>query len=162
MRIVSLSILLVFMLTGCFDFNKRMDITSEYIINEKWDKKKEEIAANSIEIKKMKVKKDSTINPFSDLNQADILNKLEIDSSFIYTANVKIGSEESYKDKKIYFNRDNGFYWWTDQGNHKTKILGKLEINTWYEVSRLNYYYYVIFIDSTDKTHCFIVNVANY
>jgi hypothetical protein len=147
-------------LAGCSV--KKIEITPEYIVNENWNKRSEEIGANSIEIKKMTVKKDSTINPFSDLKQADILNNLEIDSSFIYSANVKIKPGESYKSKRIYFNRDNDFYWWTNQGDSKTRILGKLEINTWYEISRLNYYYYYVYVDSIDRIHRFVVNLANY
>ena len=85
--------------------SKKIEITSEYIINENWDKRSEEIGANSIEVKRMKVKKDSTINPFSDLNQSEILDKLEYDSSFSYFANVKIKPQESYQSKKIYFNK---------------------------------------------------------
>ena len=110
----------------------------------------------------MKVKEDSIINPFSDLSQAEILDKLEVDSSFIYAANVKIKPGESYKNKRIYFNRDNDFYWWTNQGESKIRVLGKLEANTWYEISRLNYYYYVVYVDSTDRVHRFVVNLANY
>jgi len=162
MKIVSLIILWIFMISGCLDFNKRIVITSEYIINENWTKQGEETSSNSIEVKKMKVKKDSTINPISNLNQSEILEKLEVDSSFIYTANVKINQNESYKEKKIYFNRDNGFFWWTSRGEKKNKILGKLQTNAWYEISRLNYYYYVVYIDSVDKVHRFVINLANY
>jgi len=148
------------MLPGCF--NEKIEITSEYIVNERWNKRGEEVGSNSIEVKRLKQRKDSTIDPFSDLSQVEILHKLETDSSFIYFANVKIKPEESYKNKKIYFNRDNGFYWITNQGNQKTKTLGKLETNNWYEISRLNYYYYVIYIDSVEKVHRFVINVANY
>lgn len=143
--------------------NKKIEITSEYIINENWNNKDEYIGSNSIEIKRMKVKKDSMIDPFAELNQADILDKLEVDSSFIYTANVKFkNGEEGSSGKKIYFNGDNGFYWWANQGERKTRVLGKLQTNSWYEISRLSYYYYVIYIDSADKVRQFIVNLANY
>jgi hypothetical protein len=160
MKTIWLSILLILVLISCSSFNKRVEITPEYIINENWTKRGDDIEANRIEISKMKVKDDSTINPFSNLNQTEILDKLKIDSSFIYRM-VKIKPEESYKDKKIYFTTDNGFYWWTDQGNRKTKILGKLEKDTWYEISGLTYYYYyVIYIDNDDKVHRFAVNSA--
>ncbi|HMR85490.1 MAG TPA: hypothetical protein PKE30_20235 [Niabella sp.] len=142
--------------------SNKIEITPEYIINENWNKRDEGIEGNSIEIKRMKVKKDSMINPFADLTQVDILDKLEVDSSFIYTANVKINNERGNSDKKIYFNRDNGFYWWADQGERKIRVLGKLQTSSWYEISRLSYYYYVIYIDSADKVHQFIVNQANY
>ncbi len=160
MKTISILLIGLFLFSSCLD--EKIEITSEYIINEKWDKKGEEIGANSIEIKRLKQRKDSTINPFSELSQVDILNKLEADSGFIYFANVKIKPRESYKNKKIYFNKDNGFYWVTDQGNRRTKLLGKLEENTWYEISRLNYYYYVIFIDSTARVHRFVINATNW
>lgn len=160
MKIISVTILLIFMFTGCSD--KKIEITSEYIINENWDKKGEQVGSNSIKINRMKLKKDSMINPFSDLSQEDILNKLEEDSSFIYVANIKIRQEESYKGKKIYFNRDNEFYWWTNQGNSKTKILGRLEAGNWYVFSRLNPYYEYVYVDSVNKVHRFNVNLANY
>ena len=147
-------------LVSCSD--KKIEITSEYIVNENWNKRSEEIGANSIEIKRMTVKKDSSINPFSDLNQEELLNKLEIDSSFIYSANVKIKPSENYKSHRIFFNRDNDFYWWTNHGESKTKILGKLKVNTWYEISRLDYYYFVVYVDSADRVHRFVVNMANY
>jgi hypothetical protein len=156
MKILFFALILV----GCYD--KRVEITPEYIINENWNKRGEEIGANSIEIKRMSLKKDSTLSPFASLTQLDILNKLEVDSSFIYTANVKIKQHESYKNKKIFFNRDNGFYWWTNKGESKIRVLGKLEKNTWYEITRLNYYFYVVYVDSTDKLHRFVVNLANY
>lgn len=154
MKKTHFAIILVLILGGCYD--KKIEITAEYIINENWSKKNEQ-AANSIRINRMKVKDDSTINPFSSLNQTDILTKLEVDSSFIYSAIVKIKPGNSYKDTRIYFNKDNGFYWWTDHGNRKTKILGKLEKGTWYKISGLTYYYYVIYIDSSEKVHRFVV-----
>lgn len=162
MKIISLSILWMFMFIGCFNLNEQIEITSDYIVSKNWSKRGKEMGANSIEIKKMKVKKDSTINPFVDLGQEEILNKLEEDSSFFYVANIEIKPGENYKDKRIYFNRDNGFYWFTNQGNRKTKVLGRLESNTWYEISRLNYYYYIVYIDSADKVLRFVINLANY
>ncbi len=53
---------LIFLLSGCF--NEKIDITVEYIINANWSKQNEQAWANSITINKMKVKKDSVINPF--------------------------------------------------------------------------------------------------
>ena len=162
MKTTGFLLLFLVIFIRCLNFNKRIEITSEYIINEHWDKRSEEIGANSITIKRMNVKRDSLIDPFSELSQEDILKKLEVDSSFIYTANIKINQGESYKGKKIFFNKDNGFYWWTDQGEQKIKVLGKLQPDSWYEISGLTYYYYVVYVDSTEKVHQFPVNVANY
>lgn len=143
--------------------NKKIEITPEYIINPNWSKQSEKAGANTIEIKRMKVKADSTIKPLAELSQDEILNKLEPDSSFAFFANVKIKPEESYNSKKIYFTRENDFYWLKDKyGTVKTKIIGRLSANTWYTISKIEYFSYVLFIDSSDKVHCYIINQANY
>lgn len=161
MRNFIILIITVLVTEGCLD--KKIDITPEYIINPNWNKKSEAEGANTIEVKRMKVKKDSIINPFVDLSQSEILDKLEYDSSFSYFANVKIKPEESYQSKRIYFNKENDFYWIRDvYGNVKTKVIGRLEVNNWYEVSKLNYYYYVVYVDSLDKVHRYTINQANY
>lgn len=156
----------VFIIGCCFIFisclNKRIEITSDYVINENWNKRGDETGGNSIAISKMKLRKDSVINPFSNLSQEEILNKLEVDSSFMFIANVKVKQNNTYKDKKIYFNKDNGFVWWTNRGEQSTSIIGSLQANTWYEISRLTYYYCVVYIDSINNVHRFDVNLANY
>lgn len=150
----------VLLLAGCSD--KRIEITAKYVINENWSKREEEVGANLIEIRRMKLKKDSTINPFSEVSQVELFDKLDVDSSFIYSANVKTKPNESYEGKRVYFDRDNGFYWWSDRGETKTSVLGKLEAGSWYEISGLRYYYHVVYVDSAEKVHAFIVNLANY
>jgi hypothetical protein len=142
---------------------KNIEITTEYIINENWGKQ----MSKPILVEKMWVKKDSLINPFSDLSQGEILSKLEEDSSFRWFANVNIGknTEEIYRTKKIYFNKDNGFTWWVWNGaNREKSILGNLETNTWYKFSGLvGYPYFVyIYVDSTNQVHRCDVNMANY
>lgn len=151
-----LNILAFLFLTGCI--NKKIEITREYIVNENWNE-----SANAIKINKMRLKNDSTLD-IANLNQVDVVNRLEEDSSFIYVANVKIKSGEKYSGKRIYFGKDNGFYWWTDGGNNKTKILGDLEKGQWYKFSRLvTYPYYVyIYIDDLNNVHRQDVNLSNY
>lgn len=162
-----LTIILIFIFASCS--NKKVEITQEYIINENWNKKNEQASANSITIYKMKVKKDSTINPFSSLTQTEILNKLEEDSTFMHNANIKIKEGENYNDRKIYFNKDNGFYWgsksrYDDSGN--TKTIGNLQAGNWYRFSDLalitHPYYIYVYIDSTSKVHRYDVNLSNY
>jgi hypothetical protein len=154
-------LIVVLFICGCLD--KKIEITTEYIINPNWSKKSEEEGANTIEVKKMKVKRDSTINPFTNLNQSEILSKLEYDSLFSFFANVKIKSHESYQKKKIYFSKENDFYWRHDvYGNIKAKVIGKLETNNWYEFSKLNYYSYILYIDSLGKVHRYTINQVNY
>lgn len=167
MKIVALSILSLLMFVSCS--NKNVEITPEYIINENWSKKNEPALANSITINKMKIKKDSAVNPFLELSQSEILNKLEEDSSFMHYSNVKISQGESYKNKKIYFNRYNGFYWGSKSRFNNTdtvKTVGNLQQGNWYKFSDLGLithpYYIYIYVDSSNKVHRFDVNLANY
>jgi hypothetical protein len=145
---------------GCSQEN--VTITAEYIINEKWNERGEQVGSNSIRISKMRVKKDSILNPVPSPPQADILGKLEIDSSFIYYANVKIPEGESYNGKKIYFNKDNGFTWRNHVTGMETKFLDDLQPGNWYEFSGLRHSPSYIYVDSVNKVYRFDVNTANY
>ena len=149
-------IFVVCLITGCG--NKTIEITSDYIINENWDKQ-----ANAIKIQRMRLKKDSVID-LNNVNQVDIVNRLEEDSTFIYYANAKITPSSTYRDKKFYFNKDNGFYWWTERGNSKIRILGNLQKGNWYKFSHLvTYLYYIyVYVDSSNKIHRQDVNLSNY
>ena len=162
-----LATVLVLILVSCS--RKKIEITPEYIINENWSKKNEDALANSITIQRMKVKRDSSINPFSKLNNSEILSKLEEDTSFMHYANVKIKLGESYKDKKIYFNQDNGFYWGSKSRYNSydtTQTIGVLQPGNWYRFSDLgligNPNYIYIYIDSSNKAHRVDVNLSNY
>ena len=156
--------LFIFLFALCFTscYNKKIEITTEYIINENWGKQ----MSRPIMVEKMRVKRDSIINPFLDLSQGEILSKLEEDSSFRWFANVNIGknTEEIYRTKKIYFAKDNGFTWRDDVASRYTTIFGNLEIKTWYKFSGLvGYPYFVyVYVDSTNQVHRFDANMANY
>lgn len=159
MKKITVMLICVSFLTGCFGLHKRIDITSEYIINENWDDH-----ANAIEISKLNVKKDSVISPFSDLNQIELLDKLEDDSSFIFFANVKYNGEK-YSTRKVYFNKDNGFLWLADKnGDVRVKTIGDLQPDNWYKFSHLvtHPYFVYVYIDSVNKVHWFDVNLSNY
>ena len=136
----------------------KIEITPEYVLNENWNEK-----ANAIAISAMKLKKDSLLN-LDSLNQPDILAKLEIDSSFIYLANVEVPRGRKHAKSRIYFNRDNGFYWLSPDYQQRKKILGPLNKEVWYKFSHLvTYPYFIyIYIDSTGKVHRFDVNQANF
>lgn len=160
-------ILFALIFAGCSE--KKIEITPEYIINENWSKKNEEAWANSITIQRMKVKKDSVINPLTEINNAELLGKLEEDTPFMHYANVKIKQGESYKGKKIYFNQYNGFYWGNKSrynSDDTTQTIGALQHGSWYRFSDLgvigNPYYIYIYIDSTNTAHRFDVNLSNY
>jgi hypothetical protein len=138
--------------------NARIEITSQYIINANWNEQ-----ANAIKLNQMKLKKDSVID-LSHLNQVDIVNRLEEDSSFRFYANVKIKQGESYRNKKIFFNKYNGFTWLNDVSGVDTPTLGDLQKGKWYKFSNLVTYPYFIYIyvDSLNNVHRFDVNLANY
>ena len=158
MRYLFLGIILILFTCGCFEND--IQITSEYVINRNWSKGKNGEDANSIGIMKMRIKTGHNLDPYAQLNQQELLDNLEYDSSFSYTAVIKTKPDESYQNKKIYFNRDNGFYWWTDNGNKKVKYIGNLLENTWYEVNDLTRYSYIIYVDNTKKIHLFSVDLA--
>jgi hypothetical protein len=137
-----------------------VQITTEFILNNHWSKGKNGKEANSIEIIKMRVKKDSALDAFAKPDQTELLKKLEYDSNFHYYARVFSKPGESYETKKIYFNRDNGFYWTTSDYSQKVKTIGDLQTNSWYEISGLTYYYYIVYVDSVNKVHPYTINTA--
>ena len=138
--------------------HKRIEITPDYIINENWNEQ-----AKAIKISRMKLKKDSILN-LHNLNQINIVGKLEEDSSFIWYANVEMKPDNSFKEKKIYFNKDNGFDWGSEDPGIKTRTIGNLEKGNWYKFSRLVTFPYdvYVFVDSQNNIHQQDVNLANY
>ncbi|MBK8712540.1 MAG: hypothetical protein IPL97_11805 [Niastella sp.] len=150
--------LLLFIVTHIGCVQKKIKITSAYIINPHWDEQ-----ANAIKITKQKVKKDSLLNPFKKLPQSELQTKLENDTSFLYVGNVKYNGEK-YTIRKVYFNSWNGFFWWSNRGEIKTKTIGNLEKGNWYKFSQLvTYPYYVfVYVDSSNNLHRFDVNEANF
>lgn len=167
MKIIIFTILLIVIFAGCSD--KKVEITTEYIINGNWNKKKEKDWQNKIEIYKLKVRKDSTINPFLELNQVELLSKLEIDSTFFRYAAVRIEQGKDYSNHPIYFNKYNGFYWNTNEWpNNKDSVetIGDLQKNSWYRFSELGLlahpYFVYVYVDSVNKIHQFDVNLSNY
>lgn len=133
----------------CSCQTQKIEITSQYIINKHWDEH-----ANYISIEKMRLKKDSVID-FENLNQVDIVNRLYNDSSFCYEANVNFHFKDVAESKKIYFNENNGFVWWSNKGEDSLRIIGNLEKENWYKFSGLLTYRYdvYVFIDSSKKTY---------
>jgi hypothetical protein len=147
-------------------------ITKDYISNKHWGDERN----NAILIEKMKLKKDSLLNIFDPNfkkeipNHWNITNKLEVDSTFRYSyAGLDSKGDRVKLKGKVFFNKDNGFYW--NFGNtyyaHKKtdkSTIGSLENNTWYKFSDLKTtaYYVYIFVDDKGKVHRFNVNMSNY
>lgn len=156
MKIVSTTILCMFLVTGCA--KKKIEITTEYIVNPNWNEYEHEFI-----ITRVKLMEDSIISDLSNLSQHEILSKFEEDSSFEFTGYVKPNGE-SYAERKVYFNRDNGFLWRTSIDGPEHAVIGNLQKGEWYKLSGLlNYAYFIyVFIDSTNKLHRFGVNEANY
>jgi hypothetical protein len=92
-----------------------------------------------------------------------LLDKLEDDTSFLFVANVKYNGE-SYSTRKVYFDKDNGFNWWSNRGESKFNTIGNLQKGNWYKLSDLVTYpfYIYVYIDSADNVHRFNVNLSNY
>ena len=101
-------------LASCSD--KKIGITSDYIINANWNNQ-----ANAIKINKLRLKKDSIINPYSALNEAELLEKLEDDTSFLFVANVTI-MERSTQIEKFILIRIMAFFGGRIKGKVKHKL----------------------------------------
>ena len=154
MKLIFISTLIL--LSSCL--NKEIEVTPAYIINGNWDDE-----VHSIEIIKMRLKKDSIL-PYTGIGQADILGKLEDDSSFIYYAIVEKRPGESYNDARIYFDRDNGFSWSKRNSDDTTNILGRLKPSNWYRFENINLAGKTLYVgvDSLDNAHMHYVFWNNF
>ena len=156
-------LILLLLIMSC-SLDPKIEITKDYISNKDWDEYN-----NSIHVEKMKVNKDSILNIFDanfkeDIpNHWNITNKLEVDSTFYFGySGLNIKEDKVKLQDKVFFNKDNGFTWYSADGN--TNIVGSLENNTWYKFSDLKTipYYIYIFVDNTGKVHRFNVDMSNY
>lgn len=146
------ALILILLTIGCRPYDeKEVTITKDYVINPNWDKQD-----NSFDVVAMRSKEGSeNINP-STATSFELLNNLVKDDESSYGANVKYNGTD-YSERKVYFNKDNGFLWWADFHNSKStkKVLGELKNQTWYllaGLSKVNTLHYV-YIDSTGKLH---------
>ena len=159
--------ILFFGLTGCFQKPSEIEVTTEYIRNEYWNK----TSMISFEIEKMKVKQDSILNIFQHgfkgvSNNWNIVEKLETDSSFIYHY---ISNSTSIGDT-VYFDKSKGGDWSTDFRMKDVslgttfKTIGNLQRDSWYKFSglRSGQFYVLIYIDSIGKTYRFDQNLNNF
>jgi len=139
-------------------------ITSSYIINGNWTARNDYPGANAIEIYGMHENKGRAIDAHSNPSQLQLLDGLNRDSSFYYSANVYFPGETSYLKRKVYFNKDNGFSWFSFKGEKETRAIGNLKPKSWYEFSNLKAhgYHYIVYVDSAGGTLVFPINIANY
>lgn len=145
-----------FLLLGCL--RQDVELTTQYVVNENWDKE-----FNSITIARLKLKKDSSMRSLPAVTVTELLNKLIIDSSFYYVANVKYNGQD-YSKRKVYFDDDNGFFWYTIDGESRKEKIGELEKNRWYWLAGvyINKTSIYIYVDSANQVHRFEVNQQNY
>jgi hypothetical protein len=115
----------------------------------------------------MKVKKDSLLNvssPDFDMNTGWILaDKLEVDSLFYFGySGLNTERTKVMLEGNIFFDKDNGFEWYTADGNKKT--VGILQSETWYMFSQLKTepYEILIYIDCNDQIHRFNKLASNF
>jgi len=144
---------------GCIGCKEaKVTITKDYVINPNWDE-----VDNSFQIIRMNFK---SVNDSINLQKAsppELLKKLMEDTSFSYTANVKYNGEK-YSNRKVYFNRDNGFIWRKPPDIDpyrvsKYETIGELQQETWYLLSGLSNVktLYYVYLDSLDSLHTFRV-----
>jgi len=141
---------------------KDIIITKDYVINPNWDRED-----NSFKIIRMKFKDSKDSIDIKKATQSELLEELTEDSSFSYVANIKYNGK-SYAERKIYFNKDNGFLWrsdWRyDRGERSKTVLGELEKNTWYLLAGLSDFrtLYYIYIDGYDKVYVYEILASNW
>lgn len=153
--------ILLILLCGCTVFSEKdVTITKDYVINPNWNEQD-----NSFDVVRMMLK--DTINYINPKTTDYIVlsNKLTKDENFSYGANVKYDGTD-YAQRKVYFNKDNGFLWWEDFHDSKStkKVLGELEKETWYLLGGLSSKgsLYYVYIDSLDKIYRFKKLTSNW
>ena len=159
MRILYFLILLL--LISCSS-EPKIVITKKFISNKYWDNYN-----NAIQVNRMRVKKDSTLNVSAsdfDTNTGwSLFHKLEMDSTSFFGYNgLNFKKDKPLLTGKVFFDRDNGFEWYTAKGNKKT--VGELENETWYLISGLKTepYEIIIYVDKNEQLHRFNKLASNF
>jgi hypothetical protein len=154
---------LIFMLSGCHYLREtEVNITKDYVINPNWSE-----TNNSFVISRMNLKDSSKNISLQNTSESELYHGLIEDTSFIYYANILYNGEK-YHDRKVYFNRDNGFLWRKNlhSSSLTKKILGQLQQDTWYllkGLSSVQTTLYYIYLDSIESLHVFKVStMTNY
>lgn len=162
----------VLLFQSCSQQGPKIVITKDYISNKHWDDERN----NAILVERMKVKNGGVLDATSpDFDKEirsdwDLNDKLEVDSTFRYSyAGLDSKGDRVKLKGKVFFNKDNGFYWnfgntYYDHKKTDKNVIGSLENNTWYKFSNLKTiaYYVYVFVDDTGKLHRFNVNMANF
>ena len=137
-------------------------ITKEYVINPNWTP-----TDNSFEVQKMKPKDSTIIINLVNPSETDLYYGLIADTTPSYVCNVKYNNIP-YSNRKVYFNKDNGFNWFEFKNARlgmSLKILGDLQPTTWYLLAGLSQFggMYYVFLDTSDSLHVYKVStMTNY
>ncbi|HRO46819.1 hypothetical protein [Agriterribacter sp.] len=156
-------IILLVLTTSCWN-DRAVTITKDYVINPNWDK-----VDNYFEVYRMKLKDSSRTINLNAPTDMELYHGLVEDTSFSFVANVKYNGE-NYLDRKVYFNRYNGFVWRRpadiDPSRSMTfNVIGELEQNNWYLLAGLSQFktLYYVYLDESDSLHVFQVSgMTNY
>jgi hypothetical protein len=164
MKITYLVGIISILLLGCTGCKEaEVIITKDYVINPNWDK-----VDNAFQVIRMTFKNSGDSINLKNTSQPKLLEKLEEDTSFSYTANIKYDGKK-YSERKVFFNKYNGFVWRKppdiDPSRNTTyKTIGELQQNTWYLLAGLSPYrtLYYVYIDSLDTVHRFPIITSNW
>ena len=153
--------MLFFSLLSCIGRKEaEVTITKEYVINPNWDK-----FDNSFDVIKMNIKDSSDTINLKKISSLELFKNLVEDTGFIYRASVSYNGTK-YSERKVYFNRDNGFLWWGDlhKSTSTKSILGELQRKTWYFLGGLGEEktLYYVYLDSLDSLHTFRVPASDW
>ena len=154
-KLVFLNVVLLTILFA-FSCRNKVTVTRSYIYSTSWAKGQYQ----GFQIAKIKLK-DSTISVFDKDFNAHLLDKFTIDSSFCYA---HFTGNERY-DSKSYFDQVGSQLVWRKCDNLYTekKVLGLLELNTWYLISGLhgteNFF---VYIDRDGDAHTYSSGPTNW
>jgi hypothetical protein len=144
----------LFLLASC---GNTVTITRSYIYSTGWANGEYQ----GFEIAKIKLL-DSTISIYnSDFNRFVLADHI-IDSSFCYGAGRNKGAGK--KMPEIYFDRESDLFIWYKCGNilEYKKILGPLELDTWYVILGLHGTVdYYVYIDKEGQSHAYSLGPTN-
>lgn len=161
---------------SCKKNERKVTIDRTQIFNSYWNE-----FNFSLRVDSMYVKKDSVLDIFGDSfdknlpNHWNISNKLETDSTHYFgftlnyfkhstdiSENAEMKSDENKIKPTVYFNKNNGFTWYSSKG--KQEIIGELKNDCWYRFSQLTGVgiIYFVYVDSSGVTYSFQQNLSNY
>ena len=153
------TIFLMLLTLGCKE--KEVTVTKAYVINPYWDK-----IDNSFTVTKMLLKDSTDSINLKNISPSELLRKLVEDTNLSFIANVKYNGED-YPERKVYFNRANGFSWRKlndKNSNYKQEIFGELQQKIWYSLGGLGEEktLYYIYLDNLDNLHSFKVPASSW